>query len=131
MGSKKNLLIVENDQIVAKMWSLKLSESFNITIACSVQEALAAIVEYTPDIVLLDLRLNGPLNSGLAVYEYLRSKVAKDVSVVFITGLTYDVDLFQQAKDHVNFDTLAGRRTYLLEKPVKIKDLQEVIHSAV
>lgn len=125
------ILIVENDAIVAKMWSMKLSKKHSVRTATSVQQAKDMLNEYRPDVVLLDLRLNGPRHSGLQVYELIRGVKKDDIPIIFITGLAYSVELFQQAKKFVESDSARGLRTTMLEKPVNIDDLFEEVNSLV
>lgn len=139
-----DILIVENDAIVAKVWSRKLSKpqsieqegkeivvSHSTRVAESVERAKEEISRKMPDLVLLDLRLNGPKHSGLQVYEYIRKELHDSIPIIFITGLAYSVDLFKKAEDAVSLDKSVGIYTSLVEKPVYIDDLTDLVNSAV
>jgi CheY-like chemotaxis protein len=124
-----DILIVENDVIVTKMWSKKLSKEHTIRIAGSVTEAEEQIRTKLPDLVILDLRLNGPTNSGLNIYEFIRQELKQDTPIIFITGLAYSVDLFQKAEELTKSDTTAGLITQLVEKPIKINELSTLVNT--
>jgi CheY-like chemotaxis protein len=124
-----DILIVENDVIVRKLWSKKLAHQHVVRIAESVVRAKEEIGKKIPDLVILDLRLNGPTNSGLNVYEFIRKELRGHTPIIFITGLAYSVDLFQRAKAFVNSDAVAGLATRLVEKPVRINDLCNMVNT--
>lgn len=125
-----DILIVENDTVVAKMWSRKLSNSgHSVRVAYSVHEAKLRITEKMPGLVLLDLRLNGPTNSGIDIYEFVRKELNENTPIIFITGLAYSVDLFQRAQHLVESDTTSGVITRMVEKPVRIHELSSLVNS--
>ena len=123
-----DILIVENDSIVTKMWSKKLSDQHQVRVATSVMEARTKIAEAMPNLVILDLRLNGPTNSGLNVYEFIRQELEENIPIIFITGLAYSVDLFQKAQRFSEHDSLVGITTRMVEKPIKINDLSNMVN---
>lgn len=126
-----NILIVENDAAVSRIWAYWFSRTHTVRVAHTSQEAQKLIDELLPDLVFLDLRLNGPDSSGLEVYSYLRKRLNEDIPIIFITGLEYNVDLFQQAQTIVEHDKEAGLQTSLLKKPVNIKEMTDKIDYAV
>ena len=126
-----DILIVENDTIVAKMWNKKLSKEHTVRTAESVMRAKEEIAEKVPDLVLLDLRLNGPKHSGLNVYEFIRQELKGNTPIIFITGLAYSVELFQKAEIFTEADRAAGIKTSLIEKPVPINALFDIVKDAL
>lgn len=133
-----DVLIVENDSIVVKVWSRKLSKPqqikrysklvtiiHTVRIAESVERAKEEISKKLPDIVLLDLRLNGPEHSGLQVYDYIRRELNGNIPIIFITGLAYSTDLFKQAANYVSSDVHAK----LVEKPIYINELTDLVNT--
>ena len=123
-----DVLIVENDLIVTKMWSKKLSKKHSVRVAESVDRAKEEIANKTPDLVILDLRLNGPKHSGLNVYEFIRKGLNGNIPIIFVTGLAYSVDLFQRAEAFVKSDLSRGVKTSLVEKPVRINTLFDMVN---
>lgn len=124
------VLIVENDDVVTKLWERWLSNFYTVEIAKSVDIALEAIKREIPEIVLLDLRLNGPTNSGLKVYDYIREELGKETPIIFITGLEYNVDLFKQAEEKVFKDQEVGLLTQMVQKPISITELDSLVKNA-
>lgn len=122
-----NVLIVENDAIVAQMWAEKLQKFYNVSIAESVKAAIDFLDQESPDIVLLDLRLNGPTNSGLNVYDHIRYSLNKRTPVIFISGLEWDTDLVRRAQLAVTHDAELGIKTYFEQKPIRISALADAV----
>jgi len=122
-----NVLIVENDEVVTRLWNRWLSTKHEVAIAFSVEEALVEIKNKMPDLVLLDLRLNGPTNSGMTVYEHIRNELKKDTPIIFVTGLEFNIDLFKQAEHRVDVDQARGVVTQMVQKPVSIRKLSELV----
>jgi CheY-like chemotaxis protein len=128
---KMKILIVENDVIVNRIWSSWLSrKQHQIRCAISAAEAISLIDEEMPDLLLLDLRLNGPSPkaSGLRVFDYARRK-NPDVPVIFITGLEYDVELYRKAKGFSDHDNSVGKYTTMVKKPISIDKLTDMVQS--
>jgi|WetSurMetagenome_2_1015567.scaffolds.fasta_scaffold436602_1 two-component system, NtrC family, nitrogen regulation response regulator NtrX len=125
-----DILIVENDTVVTRVWSKKLSKEHTVRIAASVPQAVEEIQKKLPDLVILDLRLNGPTNSGLNVYEFIRFELDKDTPIIFITGLAYSVDLYQKAESVTEADTKSQVFTRFMEKPIKLSELSQAVNSA-
>jgi CheY-like chemotaxis protein len=123
-----DILIVENDIIVTRMWARKLSKEHSVRIADSVIEAEKEVRSKMPDLVILDLRLNGPTNSGLDIYGLIRQELKQTIPIIFITGLAYSVDLFQKAQAFTKADFQADIITRLVEKPVGINDLVSMVN---
>jgi DNA-binding response OmpR family regulator len=121
------ILIVENDAAVTRIWTHWFSKTHEVRSAFNVDQAKAQIDQEMPELVFLDLRLNGPDASGLEVYSYLREYLNADVPIVFITGLEYNVDLYKKAETLASADT---DRTVLLKKPVSISEMAEAIKCA-
>jgi signal transduction histidine kinase len=79
-----HVLVVENERIVA----LDLEEcltvmGYSVSVAVSGEEAIAATRQRTPDVVLMDIRLDGALD-GIQAAEQLKAEMK--VPVVFLTA---------------------------------------------
>jgi len=125
----KDLLIVENDTIVTKIWATYFSQYYNVKRAHSVGEALIMVKEKLPDAVILDLRLNGPEDSGLSVYSYIRNVCQSSIPVIFVTGLDSDTLLYKEADTIAAVDYEKGMFTKLFVKPIKLSTLEPVIET--
>ncbi|MBI5062218.1 MAG: response regulator [Desulfatitalea sp.] len=87
MNAQAKILVVEDDTNVATVLEARL-ESFGhdvCDIARSGPAAVRGAVQHQPDLVLMDILLEGDMN-GVEAAELIRSQV--DVPVVFITCLS-------------------------------------------
>ena len=73
MLAKPRVLIVEDEDAQAEMLRYNFDrEGFDVSVAADGDEAMLAVEEHQPDLVLLDLMLPG--TSGIAVCQRLRSR---------------------------------------------------------
>lgn len=88
--NKQKILIVEDEQVIAQMYLFKLeSEGFIVKVASNGKEGLAAVSEFAPDLILLDLRM--PVMSGDEMLERLRtSKIGSEIKVIILTNISKD-----------------------------------------
>ncbi len=118
---KQKILIVEDEPIVA-LDEKKQVESFGYKVTDIVttgEEALTAIDKLPPDLVLMDINLEGKMD-GIEVAENLKNRF--DIPVVFITAHS-EVDTLQRAK-------ITAPYAYLI-KPYREKDLKVAIEIAL
>jgi CheY-like chemotaxis protein len=80
------ILVVDDSPVVRKLISSKLEESgYQVILAGSGSEALAAIASKRPDLVLLDVAM--PKMDGYQVCERIRkNKSTRNVPVIMISG---------------------------------------------
>lgn len=121
------ILIVENDRILTKVWEKRLSKENEINVAYNVHEALNLLEHnYVPDLLFLDLRLNGPHDmhtNGLTIYSNVR-KINKKTPIAIITGLDAATSLYQKAAKIVAVDDFA----VILEKPISLSEIKSLIN---
>lgn len=118
---KQKILIVEDEPIVA-LDEKKQVEGFGykvLDIVTTGEEALSIIEEIPPDLVLMDINLEGKMD-GIQVAETLKERF--DIPVVFITAHS-EVDTLQRAK-------ITAPYAYLI-KPYREKDLKVAIEIAL
>ena len=85
--NKKTILIVDDEPLSVKILCHQLENEFSIITTNSGREALQAIANKAPDIILLDLIM--PEVDGYEVYKAIRLIPALDgVPILFITGST-------------------------------------------
>ena len=116
-GAQKKILLVEDDDGLASVYQTRLeAEGFNCRRVPNGEDALAAAVEYRPDLVLLDAMM--PKISGFDVLDILRNtpQTAK-VRVIMLTALS-------QPKDKERAEAL-GVDDYLVKSQVVIGDVVE------
>lgn len=89
---KKRILLVEDDNGLAAVYAMRLeAEGFDVRRVDNGEDALAAALEYKPDLVVLDAML--PRVSGFEVLDILRNTPATSrLKVVMLTALSQDAD---------------------------------------
>jgi DNA-binding response OmpR family regulator len=110
----KKVLIIEDYYAPADIESLLCTmEGYEVKVAKSGDEGLTVLLEFDPDLVLLDLMLPGEL-SGTQVLERIRADHGPEPKVLVVSAL-------------VNPSTAPGLEAYgnvqTLAKPFKIKEL--------
>jgi CheY-like chemotaxis protein len=121
------ILIVENDHFVTKMWDRKLSKTYTVEVADNVKAGILKAKDFNPDLILLDLRLNGPTSSGLQVYEFVRFDLLRETPVLFITGLEFNEELYLKAKHYTDEDISRHILSKVIKKPIEIQILVEEV----
>ena len=111
----KKILLVEDDNGLANVYLARLeAEGFATKRVADGEDALAAAIEYKPDLVLLDIML--PKVSGYDVLDILRTTPeTKDIKVIVLTALGQDED-----KERAN---KLGADDYLIKSQVVISDV--------
>jgi hypothetical protein len=118
---RARILIVEDERVVA--WDLKESlESMGYdayAIAATADEAIVAATRRMPDLVLMDIRIQGTLD-GIETARLLRERM--DVPVVYLTAYADDAIIERvKATDPYGF----------LVKPVRMPELRSVAELAL
>lgn len=87
MDKKKNILIVDDDNFLIDMYSLKFSkENFNVTTALGPEIALEKLRgDLKPDIILLDIIM--PVMDGFELMEKMKEEnLAKDAIKIILSN---------------------------------------------
>lgn len=99
---KKSILIVEDEAIIAKSLKVCLKErGYNVLKPVSTgEDAIHSAKKNKPDLILMDLRLKGPMNGYEAVTII---RLYSDMPVIYSTGGDqYQID--KKAKDTRPYD---------------------------
>lgn len=114
---QKKVLLVEDDDSLAMVYTTRLeAEGFTIRRVPNGEEALAAALEFHPDLILLDVMM--PKVSGFDVLDILRNTPeTADAKVIMLTALS-------QESDKARADEL-GVNDYLVKSQVVIADVVE------
>jgi len=92
----KNLLIIEDDKLVANIYRNKLAvEGFDVTLAHDGEKGLELARQTKPDIILLDLLL--PKLTGVEVLRALRASPETQAIPVVVLSNTYLTSMVQEA----------------------------------
>lgn len=111
----KKILLVEDDDSLASVYLTRFeAEGFTVKRVPNGEDALAATLEYHPDLILLDVMM--PKVSGFDVLDILRNTPeTANVQVVMLTALSQESDK-QRAMD-------LGVDDYLVKSQVVIADV--------
>ncbi|MFW6304077.1 MAG: response regulator, partial [Candidatus Sumerlaeota bacterium] len=83
--TQPRILLVEDDQDLANLMQLGLSEDFEVTTASDGIDGVEKIVKYQPDILLIDVML--PRMNGYQLCQSIRTnKAFHDLPIVFVTA---------------------------------------------
>lgn len=115
MDTKKKILLVEDDEALAKVYKSRLDlEGFETREVNNGEDALSAAREFKPDLILLDAMM--PKISGFDVLDILRNTPdTADIRVIMLTALS-------QPKDKERAESL-GVNDYLVKSQVVIGDV--------
>ena len=88
---QKYIIVVEDDSVYAKILQFKLvKEGYDVLVAGNGQEALEALKQRKPDLMVLDLIM--PVKDGFETLKELR-QTDKDLKVVIASSLGQEEDL--------------------------------------
>ena len=92
METKKTILLVEDDVALAAVYRSRLEiEGFDLREVHNGEEALAAALDFKPDLILLDAMM--PKISGFDVLDILRNTPeTADIRIVMLTALSQPKD---------------------------------------
>lgn len=115
----KKILLVEDDNGLANVYTTRLqAENFDIRRVPNGEEALAAALEYKPDLVLLDVMM--PKVSGFDVLDILRNTPeTANLKIIMLTALSQDAD--RERAESMGVDD------YLVKSQVVIADVVDRI----
>lgn len=115
----KKILLVEDDDSLATVYQTRLqAEAFDVRRVPNGEDALAAAIEYKPDLILLDVMM--PKVSGFDVLDILRNTPeTANVKVIMLTALSQDSDKERAVS--------LGVDDYLVKSQVVIADVVDRI----
>jgi DNA-binding NarL/FixJ family response regulator len=114
---KKKILIVEDQQIIAlDLKNILVKKGYEITGICDKgEDAIKSAGKNRPDLILMDILLNGKLN-GIEAAANISKKF--DIPIIYLTALT-DVDTYLKA-------IKTEPKKYLM-KPLEVESLEKAI----
>ncbi len=121
MNDRIKILIVEDEMIIAAHLSLQLTDlGYEVTgIIPRAEEALIHLRQHRPDILLLDINLNGDMNGIDMAHEMQKHH---NIPIIYLTANS-DASHFERAK--------ATNPFAFISKPFKKLELQRSIELAV
>jgi two-component system response regulator VicR len=113
----KKILIIEDDADIRDIISFILEEEGYEVVASATGEETKDLMQIRPDLILLDLRLEGTRTSGSEICLMLKTKNAtKNLPVILVSA---EADIQQVAKE-------CGANDYL-PKPFDLEELSDKI----
>ncbi len=110
-------MIAEDEALTLKVLSYRLQkEGFEVQTAADGRQALAALSQSKPDLVLTDLLM--PHHTGLEVLSYVKEHMGPEVPVLVLSGMGQEEAVAEALK--------RGAAGYL-EKPVNPNELIRLI----
>jgi DNA-binding response OmpR family regulator len=111
----KRILLVEDDDALAGVYLLRIqAEGFDVRRVSNGEDALAAALDYRPDLVLLDVMM--PKVSGFEVLDILRNTPdTANLKIIILTALSQDSDK-KRAEE-------LGADDYMVKSQVVIADV--------
>ncbi len=117
----KKILIAEDDRFIATAYKIKLTKvGYDVRVTANGQEALDAITEFAPDLIILDLIM--PVKDGFTVLEELKKNDAwKSIPVIVASNLG-------QREDKEKATNL-GATNFIIKSDLSLEDLIKNIQS--
>lgn len=97
MPKKGKVLLIEDDQLMVKLYSIKLDlEGYEVTVATAGSQGLESASSAPPDVILLDIVMPGM--DGFEVLRRLKKNPkTKTIPVLILTNLTGEEEEVQKA----------------------------------
>jgi two-component system cell cycle response regulator len=123
--AKKTVLLVDDDEVFVDAVSAFLEAHYEVRTASNGKEALAAIAEKHPDVVVLDVMMDH-LSEGFDVARQIKNDPqTSHIPVVMLTGVdevyNYRMEVEESAVPHDRY----------LEKPVEPEKLLAVLEEVM
>ena len=119
MRHTKRVLVVDDNEVILDILKQFLGRGYTVEVVGNASLALASVVQKTPDVILLDVRMPGV--DGLSLLKSLRD-MGVQTPVFVMTG--YD-------STQVAIDALEKGATGYLPKPFDLIHLDRLIAHAV
>jgi len=119
VSNSKKILIVEDDDSLAGIYEVRLSnESYSLNRVTNGEDALAAAIDFQPDLILLDIMM--PKVSGFDVLDILKNTPeTASIKIVMLTAMGQDSDKKRAME--------LGADDYLVKSQVLIVDVLDRI----
>lgn len=122
--NKKNILLVDDDPLVVRMYQNRLSnDGYAVRTASNGEEALIQVMKEKPDLILLDVMM--PKMNGVETLKALKvDPNMKDIPVIVLTNLGDNPEDIENAKK-------LGALDYLVKAETTPKKLSERVEQVV
>ena len=115
--NKKKILLVEDDEVLASVYSARLEmEGFEVEEVHDGEKALSVAINFRPDLILLDVMM--PKINGFDVLDILKNTPeTMNMRIIMLTALSQEADRDRAEK--------LGVDDYLVKSQVVIADVIE------
>ena len=122
--NKKNILLVDDDPLVIRMYQNKLTkDGYIVNTASNGEEALIQIMKEKPDLILLDVMM--PKMNGVETLKRLKAEEKTEmIPVIILTNLGDNPEDIETAKKLRALD-------YLVKANITLKQLSERVKKAI
>lgn len=122
-SNSKKILIVEDDDSLAGIYEVRLSnESYSLNRVNNGEDALAAAIDFQPDLILLDIMM--PKVSGFDVLDILKNTPeTAAIKIVMLTAMGQESDKKRAME--------LGADDYLVKSQVLIVDVLDRIKKTI
>ncbi|MBI5376903.1 MAG: PAS domain S-box protein [Candidatus Schekmanbacteria bacterium] len=118
-GSKKNILVIDDDPMIRDLMESVLKRNHHVDLANAGGEAMEMLEHKKYDLIISDLRMPGI--DGFKLFQLLKDKsTGMEKKIIFTTGDTYD---------HKTKQFIEKTGSKCLAKPFNVEDLMEYINS--
>lgn len=109
----KRILVAEDDKFLSNAYKIKLSKAgFEVKLASNGEEAVKEVLEFKPDLILLDLVMPG--KDGFFVLEELNKSNTK-IPVIIASNLGQQEDIKKGLS--------LGAKDYFVKSEVQLEDI--------
>ena len=119
MANAKRVLVVDDNAVIQDILRQFLGRGYKVDVVANASQALAAVFQKTPDVILLDVRMPGV--DGLSLLKSLR-EMGISAPIFVMTG--YD-------STQVALEALENGATGYLPKPFDLIHLDRLIAHAL
>ena len=121
---KKNILLVDDDPLVVRMYQNKLTkDGYAVKIASNGEEALIQVMKEKPDLILLDIMM--PKMNGVETLKVLKvEEKTRDIPVIILTNLGDNPEDIESAKR-------LGALDYLVKANITLKTLSKRVKEVI
>jgi two-component system phosphate regulon response regulator PhoB/two-component system alkaline phosphatase synthesis response regulator PhoP len=119
----KKIIVAEDDKFLLSAYRLKLSKlGIDIKVATNGEEVFKILVEFNPDLILLDLVM--PVKDGFAVLKELKANPNyKDIPVIVASNLGQ--------KEDIDRATSLGADDFIIKSNLSLAQLVQKIENAI
>ncbi len=112
----KKILIIDDEENLCHFVKVVLEDSgkYEVHTENNPANALSAVTEFRPDLIILDV-LMPDIDGGEVEVLLKRADISKDIPIIFLTAMASKLDPNNKGVD------VAGR--FIIAKPVNVKNL--------